>query len=422
MTRRIALALVVVLMLVGVFVMVRFRNERVARAGRRTQRLHAFDERQVEGLVLATRGQTWRLVRAPSGWRILAPVRDVAATGPVEALVRAASRAPIVQTLVAPEALSTYGLEPPIARLTVEGKTTHVLDLGHIAPTGDGLFARLGDGPEVLLLGLPEADPLVEVDPASLRDRGLVDLARGAIVGIEVGPGGVQLARSSDGWWITSPHRFPALATSVDQLLAALYAAKVIGWDDLGVPSDAKYGLEPGALHITLRSGSDAQNITLGAEVGDGNRFVTSEGRGTILIANVPPPRSIPADLTRLRDPRLTNVNRYDVTRIDYVSGGERLSATRKDETSWITDTGGAVPAERVYTLLVALLAAETTAWSKGDLQANPTATLSYATVAGGAEGSLAFAGDRATWDALPGVVFRIAAPPPPVAMQGRTP
>jgi hypothetical protein len=222
MTRRIALALAVVSMLVAALVILRHRNERAERAGLRIERLPAFDERHVEGLVLATRGQTWRLVRAPSGWRIVAPVGDVADSGPVEALIRAASRSPIVQTLVAPEAPSTFGLDPPVARVTLEGGTTRTLDLGHVAPTGDGLFARLGDRPEVLLLGLPDAAPLVDVDPASLRKRGLVELARSAIVGIEIGAAGVRLARSADGWWIASPHRFPASATSVDEILGAL--------------------------------------------------------------------------------------------------------------------------------------------------------------------------------------------------------
>jgi hypothetical protein len=413
--RRIAIALAAVSVLVGALVMLRQKDESTARARRTEARLPTFDDRQVTGLVLETRTATWRLVRTPSGWRIAVPVDDVAGPLAVEALIAAARRAPIVQTLEARDDLSSYGLAPPLARLTLLGVTTPSLELGRIAPTGEAVFARLAGRPEVLLLGLPDARPLAEADPAALRDRSLVDLARSELVGLAIAPSGVQLTRTAAGWWITAPRRFPASAAGVDKLLGALYGARVTGWDDLGDPSDTKYGLGASAPRITLRVPDAARTIALGAEAGNGNRFALCEGRKTILLVEAPPPSSIPSDLKELRETRLTDVNRYDVKRLVYASGGARFAATRKDEASWITDAGDAIAADRVATLLVALLGAETVSWSDGKLMAPPTATLSYETDDGGAAGSLGFAGGSATWDALPGVVFRLASTLPPV-------
>jgi hypothetical protein len=200
----------------------------------------------------------------------------------------------------------------------------------------------------------------------------------------------------------------------VDKLLGALYGAKVVGWDDAGSPSHAKYGLGAGAPRITLRTAGAAQTITLGAEAGTNDHYVLCEGRKTILIAEIAPPASIPLDVATLRETRLTDVNRYGVTRIVYASRGARFAATRKDETTWTADSGGALRAETVYTLLVALLEAKTVAWSDGKLEGAPEATLEYATEKGAKLGHLTFQGDRATWDAVPGVVFRLASPPPP--------
>jgi hypothetical protein len=302
-----------------------------------------------------------------------------------------------------------------VARLTLEGVTTPSLELGRITPTGEAVFARLSGRPEVLLLGLPDATPLAEVDPSALRDRSLVDLARSEIVDLALAASAVQLTRGGDGWWITAPRRFPAATASVDKLLGAIYGAKVAGWDDTGDPSDAKYGLGEFAWRITLRAPDAERVVTLGAEAGNGRLFALCEGRKTILIVDAPSPESIPSDPESLRETRLTNVNRYEVKRLVYDSGGARFAATRKDDATWITDAGGTIPAERVTTLLVALLGAETVAWSDGMLPAKPTATLSYETDKGRVAGRLAFAGSNATWDALPGVVFRLAATLPPV-------
>ena len=105
MLRRIVIAAAVVSVLVAAFVMLQRRDERFARDKRQTARLPSFDDRQVTGVVLETRMAKWRLVRKPNGWRIVAPVDDVADSRTVESLIAAAGRAPILQTIAAPDPL-----------------------------------------------------------------------------------------------------------------------------------------------------------------------------------------------------------------------------------------------------------------------------------------------------------------------------
>lgn len=416
MMRRLVLAAAVVAVLAAALIVLQRRDDRAARGKRETAHLPSFDDRHVTGVLLETPKGSWRLARKAKGWRIVAPVDDVADSRAVEALIAAAGRSPILQTIAAPDALSSYGLAPPVSRLTLEGVTSPTLEVGHLAPTGDAVYARVAGGVAVWLLGLPGAGPLADIDPASLRDRSIVDLARSEISALEIAPGGPRLTKKDGGWWITIPRRLPASPAAIDRLLNALYGAKVVGWDDLGPPSDTKYGLGAAAPSLTLRAANDTQTITLGAPAGEDKRFVASGGRRTILVATGVPPRdSIPLDLARLRDTRLTNLNRYDVTRVVYTASDARFAAIRKDESTWLTETGGTIPSERVYTLLVALLEAETVAWTDGTVKGPPAATLTYAMDKGGGAGSLAFSGGSATWSALPGVVFRLASPPPPV-------
>ncbi len=414
MLRKIALAVVAVVALLGGLQWVRQRDRGAARDLRAGQRLPFFDERAVTGFVLAGSSTPWHIVRAPPGWRIASPVDDLADPRAVEALIDAARRSPIESSIDDPEAPTSYGLAPPFARLSFEGVETPALEIGRVAPTGEAVFARLAGRASVLLLRLPDSGPLADADPAALRHRSIVDIAQSEIVGIEIAPGALELAREPDGWWIVSPRRFPASSQRVDKLLGAWCAAKVAGWDDTGSPLDSKYGLGESAPRITLRAKETTRAMTLGGDAGNGRRFVICDGRKTILLAEAATPALDPPEFGDLRATPLTNVNRYTVTSLVYAAGAARFEATRKGERTWTKDTGETIPESDVYALLVGLLEAQTTGWHDGKPSEAPRATLDYVGQNGSA-GRLVFFDDRASWDALPGVVFRLASPPPRV-------
>lgn len=414
MLRRIAIALVAVGILATGLWWVGRKEDREARAERAQSRLPAFDARAVTAFTVETRSGPYRVVRAGAGWRVTAPVDDAASAAAVEAFLAAARTTPVLQALESPDALASYGLEPPVARLKVEGVDVPPLEIGDVAPAGDGLFARVPGRGGVLILKLPEGQALVAPDVGRLRDASVVDLERSGITAIDIAPGGIRLARGGDAWWIESPRRFPAAPTQVDKLLAAIFAAKVVGSDDTGSFTDPRFGLGAAALHVTLHAAGASREVVIGGEAGEGRRFLTSEGRKTVLVVETPAPSTLPVAVDALRDTRLTNVNRYAVTRFTYAAGGKRFAAAKKDEETWTSETGSTVRSDDVYALLVRLLEAPTTAWSEGTLSGSPGATLEYAT-ASGETGRLGISGDRAAWSGLPGVWFRLGAPAPPV-------
>jgi hypothetical protein len=390
------------------------REDRAAKGEREGSRLPAFDDRAVTAFTIDTRSGSWRVTRGDGGWRIVTPIDDAASPAAVEALLAAARRTPVVQTVDPADAPALYGLDPPVARLALEGVAASALELGDVAPTGDGIFARIPGRPGVLILKLPEGAPLVALNGQRLRDPALFDLPQSAIEGVDLSPGGVRLSRGDDGWWIEAPRRLPASPNQVDKLLGALLGSKIVGSDDAGTPSDPRFGLGPGALRVTLRSAAGSRQIALGAPAGSGRRYASSQGRGVILIVDAAPFLALPRDVGALRDTKLTNVNRYHVTEVDYASRAKRFTATRLDDARWTTASGATIPAAEVYALLVGLLEAATVDWSAGEPGGRPTATVDYLTDAG-VRGRVAFYGDRATWSGAPGATFRLASAPPPV-------
>jgi hypothetical protein len=420
MVRRIGIALVLALVLAGAFLAVTRRESRATRKGRVEAQLLSFDDRAVTGFTLTVGGVAWHFVREGRGWRSLAPVDDQADAAAVDALVATAHRAPVLQTIAQPDALATYGLDPPRATLAYEGPALPAIDLGNSTPAGDGLFVRVAGRPGVLIVSLPQASALESPDPDRLRTVAWIDLPQSEIRAFTVARGGTTLSatRRGDDWWLESPKGLPAAHSQVDRLLGALYAAKVVAVDDSAQPSDPRFGLGPQATRVALTAGAGTRNLVLGGDAGGGRRYATSDARRTILTVLGRSLEALPQDAATLRETRLTNVNRYAISRFEYAMGSQRFAAARAPDKSWSIEGGASVPADDVYGLLVALLEAATSGYSEGRPVGTPSATLRYTQDDGTSGGVAFYPGAVATWEAVPGVVFRLTGPPPAVPRQ----
>lgn len=414
MLRKIAVALAVVAALLAAYVVLSRRKEAAELADRAAHRLPTFDDRAATGVRIESHGATWRFERKDRGWDLVAPVRDRADAGALDAVVAATHKAPILESIAAPDALEGYGLDPPAAVIAVEGVAAPPVSVGHVTPTGDGVFARLGDAKEILVLGGADAPKLAALEPGALRSGALVDLPQAGVAAIEIesAAGSVTLTRSGTSWWIEKPARLPAATNQVDRLLKAIYAAKVEEFHDEADPADPRFGLAASDTRITLHAEGGVRRIALGGVPGAGRRFVASEGRPGVLVAAPFGEAELPTRPDALRETRLTNVNRYDVAHIEYAAGTQRFAASRVDDATWKRPDGTTLPAAGVLRLLVGILEAPTSAWAAGAPTGTPTATLDYAT-ADGAKGRVTIFGDQAVWDGLPGTRFTLARPLP---------
>jgi hypothetical protein len=420
MVKRIGIALVLALVLLGAFLAVTRRESRAIRKGRMEAQLLRFDDRAITGFTLTVGGAAWRFVRDRRGWRSVAPVSDQADAAAVDALLATAHRAPVLQTIAEPDALATYGLDPPRASLAFEGPALPAIDLGNSTPAGDGVFVRVRGRPGVLVASLPQAAAFENPDPDRLRTVAWIDLSQSEIRAFTIARGGGSLSatRRGDGWWLESPRGLPAAQAQVDRLLGALYAAKVVAVDDSAQPSDPRFGLGAGATRVALTAAAGTRNLVLGGDAGGGRRYATSDARRTILTVLGHSLEALPQDAAALRETRLTNVNRYAISRFEYAMGSERFAAARAPDKSWSVEGGASVPADDVYGLLVALLEAATSGYSEGRASGKPSATLRYTQDDGTSGGVSFYPGGAATWEAVPGVVFRLTGPPPAVPRQ----
>lgn len=420
MGRRIALAFALVLVLVAVFAVLRQRERRLAAAAREQAQLLRFDERAVAGIVLEVAGVGWQLARQPAGWRIVSPLADAADERAVAALLRACRQTPVLRVIEEPEALHAYGLDPPRARIRLEGVEAPALDIGDGDPTGTGVFARVAGRPGVLVLDAGVGQALLRADPGWLRDRALVRLAAAEVARVEIRDGArqVRLARESGGWWIVAPTRLPASDIEMDRLLRGLQGARIRAFADEFRPEDPALGLGAGAVEIRIATSEGDQVVRLGAATSDGARYATRKDRDTVLLLESTSVPAVPADLDALLDRRLTKVNRYAVAAFEYRRGARRLEARRTGERTWVRgDDGGPLDAESVYGLLAGILEAPTVGWTPGEdaPAVLPEAVLDFRLQDGARDRIEVYRDGTARLASLSRLRFRLGAPVPEV-------
>lgn len=419
MPRRILVAVGILAALAAALYAMRQGEDREIRKERAQARLLQFDDRAVTALVLTLRGgRDWRFERVADGWRLVSPVEDVGGREAIGELLGALRRSPVERTIEEPEPLSSYGLDPPVASLRLEGVSVPRIDLGDSDPTRFGLFARVEGRPGVLVLRLPDARALRDPNPNALRDPSTLGVVRSEIRAIEIGgpDGDLALSKREDGWWIEKPSRLPAADGQVDRLLGALEGALLRMLDDETDPADPRTGLSAGARTIKVTTPTVSRTLVLGAVDGEGRRYARRDDRPALLRLDAAPLEGAPFDARSLVEKRLTKISRYAVTRFRYEKGSSVFEGTRQGRDVWTAPGGATLEADRVYAFLVRLLEAPVTGFRPGSGGGGTLAVLDVS-LDGGGKDRVVFHGDgTAAVESIPGTAFVLSGtvPDPP--------
>jgi len=417
MARRLAVALAVLAAAVAALLFFSRQEERETREERRAASLLRFDDREVRAIAVRGADTDARFERSGKGWRMTAPVGDAADSEAVEKILSVAKRSPVLRVVERPEALESYGLDPPVATVRIEAsREVPRLDLGIEDPTRQGIFARVEGRPGVLLLGYPEAILLRGLDPNRLRDPSLAGTRMAEVVAATVERRGsaLRLERGRGGWWITEPARMPASDQRVEALLGGLERIVPAVLDDSAFPPAPDLGLDPAAVRVVLETASAKRELRFGSAVEAGWVPAVRDDRETVMRLDRSLVEGLPVDEAALADTKLTKANRYEVTFWEDVRGALRVSAERSGASTW-TDSGGAeLPEERVLGYLARVLEAPVAGIEHGSSPTSDPRVIRFR-LADGTEDRIRVHPERvATVDSLPGIAFRLKADLPP--------
>ncbi len=228
---------------------------------------------------------------AETPWRMTAPVEAAANQELVEALAREIQFGVGEDFIDNPVTLSAYGLDPPVARVTVadekDGKPQTIL-IGDVDEAGGGtrIFAQRKDREAVFRLDAHMLSLFPKI-PDAFRERRLLTRQAADIAAIEYdGLEGTFLLEydATQGWRITRPEEAPTDQGVVSEYVAALKMVEgaIFQEGDL-----AQYGLDAPETTITVRftDGGEPGVIRIKRHPVDDAYFYVTQDTGAIMQA-----------------------------------------------------------------------------------------------------------------------------------------
>jgi hypothetical protein len=313
----------------------------------------AVDKAKAKEVSLAAAGgDSIRLVKEGSFWKLTAPFAATADTSAVESILTSLEKLE-ADEVVAEQVtdFAQYGLAAPSRKVSaaVEGEAAPLaVEFGAKSPDGGSVYARRPGEAKVYLVA-SWVEGTFDKKPFDLRDRDLLHVKRDDVRSLEVsGPeGGFALARTEAGEWaFTKPLATRAGRWSVDGLLGTvenLRMDSVAGESVSDAKEIARYGLATPSRVVTLVTKDGAtRTLEIGAAAPDPNPTPApspSPGQkpekpkpskyyarqaGTGLVAVVP--AALADDLAKgmgeLRAKRLLEVATYETEGFDVAAAG----------------------------------------------------------------------------------------------------
>jgi len=175
-----------------------------------------------------------------------------------------------------PDALDLYGLDAPRRRITVWEKapaaqeaTQHELLLGAEAPDGQGVYARLGEGPVIYLVGNTETQRIMSKTAFDLRNKKLFAFTADKVqkIRLQYPAANFTIERHGNAWKLTEPQKQDIPQRwKVDHVLyelSTLEYAQIVA----DSPDDrSRYGLDVPQVQITMwqQDGSTVGPLVVG--------------------------------------------------------------------------------------------------------------------------------------------------------------
>ncbi len=310
------------------------------------EKVFALDKTKVGELSLApAEGETIKLVREGTGWKMTAPAAVAADTASVDSMISSLESLEIDE-VVAEDAknLGDFGLDKPKLRVEAlaQGSPQPLrLLVGAKLADGSGVYAKLPTSNRVFTVASWTVGSF-EKKPFDLRDRDLLHVKRENVKSLEItGPdGGYAVARADkDEWAFAKPLVTRAGRWSVDSLLGTLENLRMESVAAEAAKDLKSFGLVKPARSVTIGlSDGTSKTLEIGGPAGEAkDKKFHARLSGGSLVAVIP--GALVDDLAKgmkeLRAKRLLEVATYEVQGFDALSGPAKKTyakSTTKDK------------------------------------------------------------------------------------------
>lgn len=312
----------------------------------RARRALTFDPEKVSAFRIETPAFTVAAEREDDQWRIVQPVRVPADAAEVSRILLGIRAAPGEAVIPAADvaqrgtALRDYGLDRPIARLSLTGPGIDLqFEIGEPGLLGR-LYLRRIPGGDILATGTNLLAALPS-GLSALRDRTLFPPAAEARqVRIRRPDGFLHLVRGNGGAWrILQPAVGRAERAAAAGLVGGILSARVVEFVRDGAVEGAPYGLDETAVELTVdfdRESAPPVILQIGRaqEKRAGAVYARRAGGDSIFTVSADIARLLAAPVDSLRDRRLVPMLPEDIGAVAIERADRRLRIVREG-TAW---------------------------------------------------------------------------------------
>jgi hypothetical protein len=364
MNSRTTFFLIVLVALVGGFVVWdHYKGTPTQKAESKRRRILDLDPNDITGIDLVRSNQTIVLAKSGEHWELKQPLAAPADDSAVSSILNELEFAERVRTLGERElqgvSLVDFGLDPPVARVTLHGKRRPVgLLVGRETPTKDALYVQVEGRKEVSVARKSIQERLIPtVD--SLRSRTAIDFDPAATTRLEIKTGAhaIELSRAPvstntiSRWMLTRPLVARADQNKVSELLADLSGLRIqdfIGEDPKDVHT---YSLDEPEREVSVFAGDMGKTLLIGkSPTNDPSKvYAKLKSANSIVTVSADVDRKFAAQINDLRDPRVLVFDASLVRSFEILRGADKIAATSTD-TDWkltapvaVAGDGGAI-------------------------------------------------------------------------------
>ncbi len=241
------------------------------------------------------------------GWAVVKPAKQKADRPLVEELADSLSKLRAVRIVAfgkKPDVYKQYGLEPPVAMLTLtlgEKAEQKVLRLGRpvdvAMPDGDRFAAVDSSNPETAVAVLPAAlAKRLLAPPVSFRDRTMAKFVDADQLVLVRGGRAITFHKENGTWKVTKPIMASAEQTALDDLVNELAKLRAADWVS-AAPTAAElksFGLDnPEATWTVSNGGKTELTLKLGKRTPDGRAYAMTGTNEVALLGPLQTSKSL---------------------------------------------------------------------------------------------------------------------------------
>jgi len=384
-TRTLVLFLIGIALVVGLHLLVDVQTASAPHVLRSNALLPDADEAMTIEIRRKDEPKTVLSLDVDEGWRIVAPYNAPADWTVILRLADALAFVPARDEMTDAELLrlgrtrSDFGLESPRVSVEIvrEGGRRTTVSFGGVTPTGDGVYATVGEGNTVRVVPT-NVLAVADLGANAFRRRNFFDRTSDQVVAADVKGASehfFRLVRENEGWKVSEPYVSVATATRVQSFLDDLLALRaqdfvwpVGGSNETAIASAsllAGYGLDPeSSVTVTVKC-LDGQDImvSFGRMLGQDRAYAQMPDGSIAVVLMTDSIRMMrKAGVTAFVDTRLFPLEAPAVTTLSMDDGGTIYLLSRATDGAWRLDAPISASADRaaVENLLKRLLALRT--------------------------------------------------------------